>query len=57
MEIKIRINCHPNMSTTSNTGHKATNHIDKIGIVWPFWAVALQIHLYVMCIYVILFVL
>ena len=48
MEIVIRINCHPNMSTTSNNENKATNYIDKICMVLPFWAVTLQFHLYLM---------
>ena len=55
----IRINSHPNKSTSFNPGHKATNQIDKIYRVWPFWDALLQFHLNVMYIklYVFLFVL
>ena len=54
----IRINNNPNISTVFNPGHKATNQIDKLCMVWPFWAVMLQFYLNVMYIrfYVILFV-
>ena len=44
----IRINSHPNISTAFNPGHKATNQIDKLCMVWPFLSVMLQFHLKVM---------
>ena len=54
----IRIKSHPYISTAFNQGHKATNQIDKICMVWPLLAVMLQFHLNVMYIrfYVVLFV-
>ena len=32
MEIVTRINCHPNMSTTSNTEHKASHRQNVHGL-------------------------
>ena len=50
----ITINRHPSMSTALSPGHKATNLIDKVCMVWLFLDVMLQFHLYVMCIYMVL---
>ena len=40
----IKINSHPNKSTTFNPGHKVTNQIDKICRVRPFLTVVFQFH-------------